>query len=370
MADFYQQDTVGSYRIATGPTLETITTLTEHAQKENISLKTKNSEPEGHIKKAELIHQIESIIKHVSADQMGSVAVDGIFDKWPELVPQKRPNPAWTGFKYLPYPTGDDVEDEKAIMAAGFKPPSIFDPNRNETIGLVCGVAPDGHSIEYYPIKYRTKLALIEEGCRHATISGGAVILDNDRGELLLHVRSNFPNIVYEAVGETHCFLGSVRVPSSDRRWEADQSLEDGAERECREECGSSVEMKGGEIAIVAWSQNESHGSHELLHSGLDIIYLGAQVRDYHKLKTRKKYQEFGQESALKWEGSVEPIALEEEAIFRKFTTQSLDWFPPGIAHCLLWLGLGAFGAPEEFVEKSGALYARIVDYYASLGAP
>jgi class 3 adenylate cyclase len=314
-----------------------------------------------------LINQIESIIKHVGADRSSSVEVLGILDNWPALVRQTEPRPDWTGFKYVPYPTGNELKDQEALMAAGFKPPATFNIDRNETIGLVCEVAADGRSIDYYPITYQTKLALIEHSRPHATLSAGAVILDRDRRELLLHVRSKVRNMVYEAAGRTHCFLGSVRVPSFDPKYEADMSLMAGAGRECLEECGSNVDLKGGQIAIVKWSQDQPDGGRVLRHTGLDLVYLGAEATNSNLLKTRAQYYEQFPESQ-KWEGHVEPIALEEDAIFHQFTTQSRDWFPPGIAHHLLWLGLGAFGAPAAFAGRSRALYARILDYYATRG--
>lgn len=311
---------------------------------------------------------VEGIIKHISSEHSGSIEVVGVFDKWPALVRKKHPYPGWTSFKYVPYPTGGDMEDQRALLEGGFKAPSKFSPDRNETIALACDVSSDGQTIDYYPIKYQTKLGLIEQGLPHATVSAGAVILDMHRGKLLLHIRSEVPNVVHEAVGNTHCFLGSLRVPSSDLRYEADMSAEAGARRECFEESGSNVTLQGGKIAMVKWIQNQNHGGKVLRHSGLDLVYLGAEATETDALKKVDRYHKLFPEST-KWEGYVEAIALEEDAIFKELTERSQKWFPPGIAHCLLWLALGAYGTPPAFADNSRDLYARIVTYYASRGA-
>src|SRR6266404_9369898 len=82
-----------------------------------------------------IINQIESIFKHVYANRSASVEVVGISEHWPALVHQTEPHPDWTGFKYVPFPTGNELEDQAALVDAGFKPPPKFKLARNETIG-------------------------------------------------------------------------------------------------------------------------------------------------------------------------------------------------------------------------------------------
>lgn len=251
-----------------------------------------------------LYSQVESIVKHVGANRSAHIEVVGIFDEWPTLVVKREPSPSWKDFKYVPNPTGFELDDQRALDRARYSPPKKFDPQRNETVGLVCGLNIKCQSIDYYPIKYKTKLALIDEGRPHATLSAGAVALTEDRKNLVLHVRSKVPRIVHEAPNRVHCFLGSMRMHSSDRRHDADMSLEAAAKRECFEESGCSVDLRGGKIAVVKWSEMQRDGDRDVMHCGFDVVYLGARTIDSQTLKTAEAAQQHHPQS-MQWEGYV-----------------------------------------------------------------
>ena len=170
------------------------------------------------------IHAIEKIIAFIDREREGTVQVAGILESWPDLKESSAPEPPWSAFRYVPEPTGDAEKDQKILTANGYKPPTMFTLDRNETVALLSGASIGYSELYYYPIKYQTKLALIDEGLAHSTLSSGCLMLAPNGDLLYVHDRSKHSDVVHEARGQLHTFCGAVRC-RSDSHYDLDTSL-------------------------------------------------------------------------------------------------------------------------------------------------
>jgi len=307
-----------------------------------------------------LFRRIEQIVARIDKKRQGHIRIVNISDEWPDWVRLPMPHPTWSSFKYVPYPTGDPELDERALIASGFTPPSYFSDNRNETIALFCGFRNGFKSFDYYPIKYRTKLALLEQELPHATLSGGSVLLAADGRSLYIHERTKSTKVVHEALGRRHSFCGSARVGSDSVCRDADMSLRAACARETQEESGEAPVLSSGQIGIVEWSQRMNHGNRSITHSGIDAVYLGAIATRTSDLKTKDKREVSA--DGEHWEGYVVDLPLTHKTLVSEFTSNYQNWFPTGIAQHLIWLAVGAPNACVEIRNDAKKILLEILD--------
>jgi hypothetical protein len=315
---------------------------------------------------AGLCAQVEAVFGALDSAKEGAIRILAILDEWPGMQSQAKPTPDWGSFDYLPVPTGDPIADESALVEAGYVPPAKFSPNRNETVALFCGYQRPFQEIQYYPVRYRTKLALIDARLPHATLSGGSVLVAPDGASLLMHRRSGNSHVVHEAVGIRHSFCGSVRVGPDREGNVSDVSLRAAAQRETFEECGEPPIMHGGKIAIVKWVRLEPReAGGELLHEGIDCVYLGAKAASTASLRTPENARRV--RDSERWEGTVESVSLLDDSFVHLLGTTYATWFPTGVAHHLLWLAVGAPNANPAFQRRAGDLLERVLGHLREL---
>jgi predicted nucleotide-binding protein len=306
---------------------------------------------------------IEKVVAFIDRGRGGNVHIRAVLNDWPTLKAYKLPQPPWTGFRFIPRPTGDPEEDQEILVAHGYSPPKKFSPSRNETVALFCGGSLDYSELGYYPIKYQTKLALIDAGVSHTTLSAGCVMVGPGGNVVFLHNRSKNIKEVHEAHGQFHTFCGSMRS-RSDRNYEMDSSLRYTCNRETLEESGVVPILGNGLIAVVEWQQRMHDAVGERLHTGIDVVYLGAQtiesqMKDLKTLELAKKMPD-----SDRWEGFVVPRSLNRNEILHELTINYEKWFAPGVAHILLWLAVGAPGANPEFRRNANAIFSDVVDHF------
>jgi len=298
--------------------------------------------------------RIESAVQAAYFATEAEVRILSIGNNWPSYHFVKERSElgkvAWSNFKYVPRPAGDPDADEKSLIKVGYKS-SIFDfnPNRNEIIGLLVGSADNYQRFELYPIKFHTKLALIEEGLPHACISGGCLTVDADGTRLYTHRRALGKGRVVEGGGKKHTFCGSMIVKGTQLSpFEADGSLRRAAERETREESWGEPNTTSGKVASIWWCETKNHSGNMLVHEGLDVVCLGAKFPRDSELLTFERYKShcdtLGQTDV--WpEGYVEERLITPALLITELTEKATSWFPAGFAHILMWIAMGAPGA-------------------------
>lgn len=314
------------------------------------------------------IRTIEQIIAYIDREREGTVQVVGILESWPDMKESCAPDPPWSAFRYVPDPTGDAEKDQEILTANGYKPPTMFTPDRNETVALFSGGSIRYSELYYYPIKYQTKLALIDEGLAPTTLSSGCLMLAPGGDLLYVHERSKRSDVVHEAHGQFHTFCGAVRC-RSDSHYDLDTSLFNACIRETLEESGVVPELFDGQVAILKWRQRMNHSGKKLWHTGIDVVFLGAQTTHsgIENLKTSELARRRRPDSA-RWEGFVVSKSLDRRNLFDEITAYHEDWFAPGIAQILLWLGIGAPGANKDFQSHARDLLSEIIDYFRQRG--
>lgn len=112
-----------------------------------------------------------------------------------------------------------------------------------------------------------------------------------------------------------------------------------------------------------------NHSGKKLWHTGIDVVYLGAQTTHsrIENLKTPEFAKRRGPDSE-RWEGLVVSKSLDRRNLFDEITANHEDWFAPGIAQILLWLGIGAPGANKGLQSHARDLLSDIIGYFRLKG--
>ena len=178
-------------------------------------------------------------------------------------------------------------------------------------------------------------LALRDKNIKPEIISAGAVILDNKKEELIVHIRSE-KSATYPA--HYHILGGAFSPVVNEYGAMGDRSLSHTVQREIAEESNLTISIN--DIQSIRYRTF----SKELATGFIQYEYLGLTV-DVNDSLTGN------------WEGDILPIKFSE--LENKLNT--LTWVPSGKAHILAWLALGAPNTKYFTYEKARDIYESIV---------
>lgn len=184
---------------------------------------------------------------------------------------------------------------------------------------------------EYDYIQWKT---LRDAGHRPRAVYAGAVLVCPDEACLYVHKRSLG---VATGPGKLHAFAGGFIV---DYQNNADDTLMHACLREIHEESSAQPRLDDARVVIV-----------ENLEIGwVDVMYIAGVIT---------------QPNAQRLKGSKEGevVALPFTQLEHEFTVNRQAWVSNGIAHHLIWLKLGALGAPSWFQREARQMYSRIVEW-------
>ena len=174
-------------------------------------------------------------------------------------------------------------------------------------------------------------MTLRDAGRKPRAVYAGAVLVCPDKACLYIHRRSLD---VKTEPGKLHGFLGGFIV---DYQNISDKTLLNTCLRELHEESSAQPNLASRVVVV------------ENLEIGwIDVMFMAGVISPSNagRLKGSK-------------EGGV--VALPFDELEQQLAKNSDAWVSNGIAHHLIWLRLGAPGAPEWFQEKSRSIYDRII---------
>jgi hypothetical protein len=203
-----------------------------------------------------------------------------------------------------------------------------------EHIAEYRGLRRFGTVLDYDEYDYIHWKTLRDAGRKPRSVYAGAVLVCPDEASLYVHKRS--PRVATEP-GKLHAFAGGFIV---DYQNNADHTLMHACLRELHEESSAQPQLDGARVVIV-----------ENLEIGwIDVMYMAGVI---------------SQTNAQRLKGSKEGevVALPFAQLEQQLTDNRRSWVSNGIAHHLIWLKLGAPGAPSWFQKDARNVYSRIAEW-------
>ncbi|MBC8095966.1 MAG: NUDIX domain-containing protein [Akkermansiaceae bacterium] len=204
-----------------------------------------------------------------------------------------------------------------------------------EQIAEFKSLTQGGSVIEYEDYDYLQWKTLREAGRKPRAIYAGAIVVCADTGSIYVHRRA--PDVATEP-NKLHSFAGGFIVAHQNI---SDETLLHACLRELQEESGVQPQFAETRVVIV-----------ENLDIGwIDVMFFGGTIPDSHVQRLKGSR-----------EGQVVPIPFDE--IEKSICHNKDNWVISGIAHHLIWLKLGAPGAPSWFRQKNAPmLYKNICQW-------
>jgi len=202
----------------------------------------------------------------------------------------------------------------------------------NERIAEYRGLRHSGTLLDYDDYEYVQWKTLRDAGRKPRAVYAGAVLVSPDEASLYIHRRSLD---VQTEPGKLHAFAGGFIV---DYQNLADETLLHACLRELHEESSAQPHLENSRVVIV-----------ENLDIGwIDVMYMAGVISpsNVKRLKGSK-------------EGEVVRLPFSE--LEDQLTKNRRAWVSTGIAHHLIWLRLGAPGAPAWYQRESQNVYSQIV---------
>jgi pyrimidine deaminase RibD-like protein len=205
-------------------------------------------------------------------------------------------------------------------------------PGWRERMAEFQGLRRFGRILDYQDYDWVHWKTLRDAGRKPRAVYAGAVVVCPDRACVYIHKRG--PRV--EFPGKLHGFFGGFIVDYQNR---SDDTLLHACLRELHEESSAQPTLDRSRIIIV-----------ENLDVGwIDVAFMAGPITRSNALRLK------GSE-----EGEVVPLPFEQ--LEKQLVDNRDAWVSNGIAVHLIWLKLGAPGAPTWFQEKSQELYHRICE--------
>jgi diaminohydroxyphosphoribosylaminopyrimidine deaminase/5-amino-6-(5-phosphoribosylamino)uracil reductase len=201
-----------------------------------------------------------------------------------------------------------------------------------EQIAEYRGLRRFGTVLDYEEYNYVQWKTLRDAGRKPLAVYAGAVLVCPEMMCLYVHERSK--SVATEA-GKLHGFLGGFIV---DYQNDSDETLLHACLRELHEESSAQPNLASRVVVVenveIGW---------------IDVMFMAGVIssNNAQRLKGSK-------------EGEVRQLGFDE--LEQQLVGNRDGWVVNGIAHHLIWLRLGAPGAPEWFRKKSRGVYDRIID--------
>jgi len=204
-----------------------------------------------------------------------------------------------------------------------------------ERIAEYRGLRSFGKVLDYEEYDYIQWKTLRDAGRKPRAIYAGAVLVCPEGACVYVHKRS--PDVATEP-GKLHAFAGGFIV---DYQNLSDDTLLHACLSELHEESSAQPHLDDSRVVIV-----------ENLDIGwVDVMFMAGVIS--HSNAERMKGSK---------EGDV--LALSFEELERHLVENRDAWVSNGIAHHLIWMKLGAPGAPKWFQKTSQDCYDRIAEQF------
>jgi pyrimidine deaminase RibD-like protein len=201
-----------------------------------------------------------------------------------------------------------------------------------ERIAEYRGIRRFGALLDYDEYDYVQWKTLRDAGRKPRAVYAGAVLVSPDEASLYIHRRSLG---VATEPGKLHVFAGGFIV---DYQHLADHTILHACLREIHEESSAQPLLENSRVVIV---ENVDIG-------WIDVMYMAGIISPSNAQR-------------LKGSREGEVVALPFSQLEYQLTENRQAWVSNGIAHHLIWLKLGAPGAPLWFQRESQNIYSRIV---------
>lgn len=199
-----------------------------------------------------------------------------------------------------------------------------------EQIAEYRGLRRFGEVLDYQEYNWVQWKTLRDAGRKPRAVYAGAVLVCPEKACLYVHKRS--PSVATEP-GKLHGFLGGFVVCYQNN---SDETLLHACLRELHEESSAQPNV-ASRVVIV-----------ENLEVGwIDVMFMAGVISSTNAQR-------------LKGSKEGEVLALGFDQLEHQLANNSAGWVLNGIAHHLIWLRLGAPGAPEWFQKNSRDVYDRI----------
>ncbi len=203
---------------------------------------------------------------------------------------------------------------------------------KNESIAEFVRWSVDDWSIDYQEYEYVQWKTLREAGRRPISVYTGAILVSPDTNSIYVHHRAK---TVQTLPNKFHSFAGAFRT---ERDREPDGTLRFACERELHEESGAQVVADKFYVAIVE----------DLDIGWIDVMLHGGAVSP-------------GGATRIRGSSEGEPVRMLLTDLESHLRAKRSEWVNNGVAHHLMWLKLGAPGAPPAFVAKADEIYERLI---------
>lgn len=230
-----------------------------------------------------------------------------------------------------PYPFPDELSSEYYIKRA--------ENERShggwlERIADFQGLRRYGALLDFYEYDYIHWMTLRNAGHKPKAVYAGAVLVCPEEASLYVHRRSQ---AVATEPGKFHAFVGGYIV---DYQNIADDTLLNACLRELHEESSAQPQLEDARVVIVE----------DIEVGWIDVMFMAGVI-----------YKSNAQRLKGSREGKV--VSLPFKKLVYEFTENREAWVSTGVAHHLIWLKLGAPGAPVWFQRDAPGLFEQIANW-------